>query len=64
MWGTKMKWILLLTLFSEAGDFWYVVDTDLTGEQCVARLEEVYDDAGNLFVAGDYELSCQLEGAE
>lgn len=55
-----MKFALILTLFAPNGSY-YAVETDLSATECELRAEYYETIAAELFIAGDYILTCEMD---
>lgn len=56
--------ILVLTLFgADANDSVYVVDYDMTAEDCVVRIEEQQALLKKTFNINDFVLTCEMDQA-
>ena len=56
--------ILVLTLFGvDANDYVYIVDYDMTAEECGNRLEEQQLLLEKTFDGIDFELTCEMDFA-
>lgn len=59
-----MKFVLILTLFGYDGpDFWYVINSSLTGVECVQMLEKQHNLLSQTFYEADFNLSCEVDHA-
>ena len=59
-----MKFVLILTLFGvDAPDFWYVVDSSLSGVECIQLLERTQNSLAETFHPADFNLSCEVDDA-
>jgi len=59
-----MKFVLILTLFGiESPDLEYVTDYNLTGEDCIERLQEQQKLLEQTFHPADFRLSCSIDDA-
>ena len=56
--------ILVLTLFgADANDSVYVVDYDMTAEDCAVRIDEQQALLEKTFNYNDFELTCEMDQA-
>lgn len=56
--------VLMLTIFgADAPDSLYAIDTDLSGEDCIAALEKHQALLVQSFNEYDFELTCSLDHA-
>ena len=60
-----MIYVLMLTLFGvDNYDFAYVIDHNMTGEECITKFEQQQPILEKTFDAEDFRLSCELDNAE
>lgn len=56
--------ILVLTLFgADTPDLAYVVDLDMSAEDCATRIEEQQELLEKTFNYNDFELTCEMDHA-
>lgn len=56
--------ILVLTLFgADTPDLAYVVDLDMSAEDCAIRIEEQQELLEKTFDVNDFELTCEMDHA-
>lgn len=59
-----MKFALIFTLFGyEVPDSNYVIDYDMSGADCVQRLEQEQAKLETIFGKADFRLSCEIDDA-
>lgn len=59
-----MKFVLILTMFGmDAPDYWYVVDSNLSGYECVQLLEKHQAYLEKTFHYTDFNLTCEVDNA-
>ena len=57
-----MTFALILTLFGVDGspDYYYAIETDMSAIECNLQADFYETVAAELFIAGDYNLTCEL----
>ena len=59
-----MKFVLILTRFGiDQPDLEYVTDYNLTGEDCIERLQEQQKTLEQIFHPADFQLTCSIDDA-
>lgn len=60
-----MKFVLVLTLFGfEAPDYAYVIDYNMSGMDCIERLQAQNNLLLQSFHVTDFNLSCEIDRAD
>ncbi len=60
-----MKFVLILTLFGfEAPDYAYVIDYNMSGMDCIERLQAQNNLLLQTFHVTDFNLSCEIDHAD
>ncbi len=59
-----MKFVLILTMFGiENPNLEYFTDYNLTGEDCIERLQEQQKTLEQIFHPADFQLACSIDDA-
>jgi hypothetical protein len=60
-----MKFVLIVTLFGfEAPDYAYVIDYNMSGMDCIERLQAQNNLLLQSFHVTDFNLSCEIDHAD